>query len=541
MIQQLQRGQRLTLDGLTSQPQLVLRAHLPGMDAADLSVFGLDEARQLADDRYLIFYNQTASPEQAITLNPAESSFRIDLARLPLGIHRLVFVATTDEQPFSALRRGTASLMDEHGDSVHFNVEGELFREERALILLEVYRYQGKWRVTGVGQGFSGGLQAILESVGGEVLGQEETPLPTPGPSATPGHSASRTPDNFSIPPLSAWEALQSAPARAATDARACQKCGRRGSIFSPLKLNTEGLCRECVHGHQEALRRFRTRFLAACADGIMEYHEWQDLQRTVFQEELDAKVALDFVRSDALRLMERTLTLAYSDGIISCQEESDFGDLARLLRIPSGLLAPLQSEMVDLRAATSIREGHLPTAQTTVILDAGEMAHLEVPATFRHVTATRSREIVGRMVVTNRQIYFIGSAGEGGWNVQYSKILRIEERPDGVNLELSVKKGSGTYHHVSKPLILSATLDALVRLHKRLLLMPQTERASRSIQQHVKIAVFDRDRGKCVQCGDNNYLEYDHVIPHSLGGASTENNLQLLCRRCNLQKSNKI
>lgn len=246
MIQQLQRGQRLTLDGLTAHPQLVLRAHLPGMETADLSVFGLDESRQLADDRYLIFYNQTASPEQAITLNPAESSFQIDLARLPLGIHRFAFVATSDEQPFSALRRGTASLMDERGDSVHFNVEGEMFQGERALILLEVYRYRGQWRVVGVGQGFSGGLQALLESLGGEVLGSEEASVPKPGQAAHPEHSESRTPDESSTPAPAAWEPLQSIPPRVAADVRACQKCGKRGSIFSPLKLNNEGLCRWC-------------------------------------------------------------------------------------------------------------------------------------------------------------------------------------------------------------------------------------------------------------------------------------------------------
>lgn len=538
MIQQLQRGQRLTLDGLTAHPHFVLRAHLPGVETADLSVFGLNEARQLSDDRYFIFYNQTASPEGAVTLAPADQSFHIDLARLPLGIHRLVFVATTDAQPFSALRRGTASLMEQSGDSVHFTVEGALFQAERALILLEIYRHQGKWRVTGVGQGFSGGLQALLESMGGEVAGHDDR---LPAPPGVPEQTEAQAQHETAPASLATWEPLRSAPARPAADARACRKCGKRGSIFAPLKLNGEGVCRECAHRAQEGLGRFRTRFLAACADGVLEHHEWQDLQQTVVREELDARIALDFVRTDALRLMERTLTLAYLDGSISAQEESDFGHLARLLQIPPGLMAPLQEELDDLRAATRIREGHLPTVQTTVLLDAGEAAHLEVPATFRHVTATRSRDIAGRVVVTNRQLYFIGSAGEGGWNVQYSKILRIEERPDGVNLELSVKKGSGTYHHVSRPLILSATLDALVRLHKRLLLMPQTERASRSIPQNVKLAVWQRDQGKCVQCSDNNYLEYDHVIPHSLGGASTENNLQLLCRRCNLQKSDRI
>ena len=134
--------------------------------------------------------------------------------------------------------------------------------------------------------------------------------------------------------------------------------------------------------------------------------------------------------------------------------------------------------------------------------------------------------------------MHFVSS--EGGWNVQYSKVLRIEEISGGVNIELGVKKGSGLYR-TERPLILAATLDALVRIYKRLLLMPQTERASRSIPQSVKLAVWHRDQGKCVQCGATEYLEYDHVIPHSKGGASSEGNLQLLCRKCNLAKSDRI
>lgn len=63
-----------------------------------------------------------------------------------------------------------------------------------------------------------------------------------------------------------------------------------------------------------------------------------------------------------------------------------------------------------------------------------------------------------------------------------------------------------------------------------------------RIIPTWVKLAVWKRDSGKCVQCGAANELHYDHVLPYSKGGTSvTPENVQLLCARHNLQKSNKI
>lgn len=56
-------------------------------------------------------------------------------------------------------------------------------------------------------------------------------------------------------------------------------------------------------------------------------------------------------------------------------------------------------------------------------------------------------------------------------------------------------------------------------------------------IPADVRRAVFERDGGRCVECGSGFDLQYDHVIPHSLGGASTVANLQILCAGCNRSK----
>ena len=63
----------------------------------------------------------------------------------------------------------------------------------------------------------------------------------------------------------------------------------------------------------------------------------------------------------------------------------------------------------------------------------------------------------------------------------------------------------------------------------------------TRTISQDVKDRVWNRDGGKCVQCGSNENLEFDHIIPFSKGGANTYRNIQLLCQPCNRSKSDSI
>jgi hypothetical protein len=64
----------------------------------------------------------------------------------------------------------------------------------------------------------------------------------------------------------------------------------------------------------------------------------------------------------------------------------------------------------------------------------------------------------------------------------------------------------------------------------------------NRMIPTSVKLEVWKRDKGQCVKCGKEDNLHFDHILPFSKGGTSIKSeNIQLMCARHNLQKSNKL
>ena len=53
-----------------------------------------------------------------------------------------------------------------------------------------------------------------------------------------------------------------------------------------------------------------------------------------------------------------------------------------------------------------------------------------------------------------------------------------------------------------------------------------------RTIPGDIQREVYERDNGKCVKCGSNENLHFDHILPFSKGGSSkVASNIQLLCK----------
>lgn len=56
-----------------------------------------------------------------------------------------------------------------------------------------------------------------------------------------------------------------------------------------------------------------------------------------------------------------------------------------------------------------------------------------------------------------------------------------------------------------------------------------------------VRNFVWRRDEGRCVLCGSEDDLQFDHVIPFCRGGGNDAANIQILCGACNREKGDGL
>ncbi len=141
-----------------------------------------------------------------------------------------------------------------------------------------------------------------------------------------------------------------------------------------------------------------------------------------------------------------------------------------------------------------------------------------------------------GTLALTNKHLYF--SSTNKNFRIRLDRIVTVTPYEDGIGIQ---KDGVS-----SKPMIFSnidgwfyynfiQNSDNIVES------LSKSETRLRKISQTVKDRVWNRDQGKCVECGSNEKLEFDHIIPFSKGGSNTYRNIQLLCEACNRSKSNQI
>ncbi|MDX3750334.1 TerD family protein [Streptomyces sp. AK08-02] len=192
MAREFQRGHKAKISDLTAGTDLYVGVQISGPGLTfDISCFGLDADERLSDDRYFVFFNQPKSPEESIQLLGAQAgdteSFRVTLDRIPPQIQKLSFTATLDGAgQMSQVAPGYIRVVAGGEEVARYSFNGSEFSTERAVMLGDFY-LKDVWRFAAVGQGFDGGLDALLKNFGGEVAEEEEPAAQQPQTGATPG------------------------------------------------------------------------------------------------------------------------------------------------------------------------------------------------------------------------------------------------------------------------------------------------------------------------------------------------------------------
>lgn len=178
-MQSLVAGQKINIQELCPSNKLRIHAEIACQEEVDVSCFGVDAQNQLSDERYFIFYNQLASPEQAIVKQENQHDFMLDLNQLPKTIERLVFTAALDGNGAMGMLGASRLLIEGDGQAIAvYAFDGSQFQQQKAIIMIELYRRSGQWRLAVVGNGFDGGLSALLAHFGGQEAEPSDTPAP---------------------------------------------------------------------------------------------------------------------------------------------------------------------------------------------------------------------------------------------------------------------------------------------------------------------------------------------------------------------------
>jgi len=178
---ELQSGQNIALN----QPLLRITLSYPGTAAfrseIDASAFMLSAQNKVRGDADFIFFNQPSAPNGSLSLTSyaGSSQFSLDLRKVDADIVKIALTLVIDgPDSVSGLQR------------IQMNAEGVATfdiplagRSEKALIVAEVYRHNGNWKLRASGQGFNGGLEPLAVHFGVDVT--SPSPAPAPAPTST--------------------------------------------------------------------------------------------------------------------------------------------------------------------------------------------------------------------------------------------------------------------------------------------------------------------------------------------------------------------
>ena len=241
----VQKGQRDKLEKyLNTNQEIEIVLNVSGTSVYDFTCFGLDTQSKLADEAYMIFYNQEKSPKQEICYRAVgnEAKFSIRLDKLPDKIQKLAFTVSIDGAGNMGMIAGhVVQIRQNNNVLLEMSLSGADFRSETAIISMEIYK-KDVWRFSMIASGFNGGLGDLLRYYGGEEEIQETSATAQSQP--TPPVQSRQTTPPPSSKPAKASKASKpskpSAPAKISLEKKLEKDAPKLVSLAKPLKVALE-------------------------------------------------------------------------------------------------------------------------------------------------------------------------------------------------------------------------------------------------------------------------------------------------------------
>ena len=177
---ELVKGQNVPLDPEVKSVRMTTRWTARG-DGADVDqvalIVGAD--RRVRSDADMIFYNQPSTADGSVVhagkvLGGGRGSddVSVDIASLGEDVTGVTVAASTDGSPFGEFTELEWCVIAQTGEPLFSYRVGGL-TSERALVLGELYRRNGCWRIRAVGQGWDGGLAGLATDYGVNIAADD--------------------------------------------------------------------------------------------------------------------------------------------------------------------------------------------------------------------------------------------------------------------------------------------------------------------------------------------------------------------------------
>lgn len=291
----------------------------------------------------------------------------------------------------------------------------------------------------------------------------------------------------------------------------------------------------------KQTIESFPKELQDALNDGIFTEEEERNLREKIAIAGLEWESIIKSCHGAARSFISHVLADAVSDGEVTVEEEETLWRYVKIFNL-SDLSESIQSTINRVRSIHDLRNNKLPRPivdSSVHWLSSGEAIYVSTQGV-RSSVKPGMPPPMGKFFVTSERVSFISEKKP----IEY-KISQIRDAGHSGSNTLKIvtaTKGLDTFF-VSDADITAEIINCLNRLNNRTASSPATDTLSdrKRIPKDVRNAVWIRDAGLCIECGADDYLEFDHVIPVSKGGSNTLNNIQLLCRRCNATKSDRI